>query len=276
MTWGLFSASVRFGGRAALDGLSLVAARSQVTVLIGGDGAGKSTALRALLGLVPLAGGDVSRPGKTEIGYVPAFGGIYPDLTVAENLAFSGRAFEIASHDLTDRSTQILERIGLDGVEHRLGGHLSGGMQRKLAVALALLHRPRLLVLDEPTTGIDPVSRAQLWRVISGEAASGTAVVVSTTYVNEAQRAHAVTLLDRGHAIVAGSPDEVIAAIPGAVGALRQSTQPSGPDPSWLRGRAWRVWAPDANLPSGTQAIQPDFNDAVIVAELDHDVMRGR
>ena len=266
MSWGLSAASVRYGSRLALEALSFEAAPSSVTVVIGGDGAGKSTALRALVGLVHLDGGSAARPAKHEIGYIPAFGGIYTDLTVQDNLAFSGRAYGITGTDLAERSSRVLARVGLDGVEDRLGGHLSGGMQRKLAVAVALLHRPALLVLDEPTTGVDPVSRAQLWRLVAGEAASGTAVVVSTTYVNEARRANSVLLLDRGRAIASGDPEEVVAATPGAVGVVDGATRPEGT--AWLRGRSWRVWEPDGTLPATAAQVAPDFSDAVIVAEL--------
>jgi ABC-2 type transport system ATP-binding protein len=266
MTWGLFSATVRYNHRAGIESLSFEAALSAVTVVIGGDGAGKSTALRALVGLMPLQSGRVSRPEKGKIGYVPAYGGVYPDLTVQENIAFSGSAYGLSGHDLAERSPEILHRLGLSEVRARLGGHLSGGMQRKLAVGVALLHRPTLLVLDEPTTGVDPVSRAQLWRLIAREAAAGAAVVVSTTYVNEAQRAQTVVLLDRGLLLTAGAPEEVIAQIPGIVGALRSDAQPS--QSSWRRGRTWRIWAPDKRLPPHAEVVQPDFHDAVIVAEL--------
>jgi ABC-2 type transport system ATP-binding protein len=268
VTAGIASGTVRYGNRAALDGVTFDVVPSAVTVLIGGDGAGKSTALRVLVGRVPLDAGSVSRPAKQFIGYVPARGGLYPDLTVWENLAFSGTAYGLTGPALAQRSHQVLHRIGLGDVDDRLGGHLSGGMQRKLAVGLAILHRPQLLVLDEPTTGVDPVSRAQLWRLISAEAASGAAVVVSTTYVNEAQRAQVVVLLDRGRVIRHGAPEDVIAAIPGKVGLVRSDRQPS--DRAWLRGRAWRVWAPDGCLPTDAEVLQPNFDDAVIVAELGH------
>lgn len=266
MTWGLATATVRFGTRVAIDNLSFDVNRSAVTVIVGGDGAGKSTALRALVGLVRLDAGQARRPAKGDIGYIPATGGIYLDLTVEENLAFSGGAYGLIGHDLAHRMSDIVERVGLQEARSRLGGHLSGGMRRKLAVAVALLHRPGLLVLDEPTTGVDPVSRAQLWRLISGEAASGTAVVVSTTYVNEAQRATSVILMERGRAVASGTPDDVIAAVPGAIGVVRSGAQPPGQ--SWRWGKTWRLWAPDGNLPQEAEARTPDFNDAVIVAEL--------
>jgi ABC-2 type transport system ATP-binding protein len=142
-------------------------------------------------------------------------------------------------------------------------------MQRKLAVAVALLHQPSLLVLDEPTTGVDPVSRAELWRLILSEAASGTAVVVSTTYVREAQRASTMVLLEAGRVLALGPPDAVVAGVPGAVGAMEVSAGPPTKSVhSWRRGRSWRVWAPDGLLPHSARPVAADLEDAVIVSEL--------
>ena len=266
MTWGLESASVRFGSRTALDHVSLRAESSTVSVVVGGDGAGKSTLLRALVGLVALSSGIARRPSKKEIGYVPATAGLYVDLTVDENLAFSGRAYGVLGSVLAKRSTELLERIGLADARTRLGGQLSGGMRRKLAVGMALVHRPALLVLDEPTTGVDPVSRAELWRLISAAAADGTAVVATTTYVEEAHRASTVMLLEQGRSIGTGSPSDIIASVPGKLGVVRSTSQPQGL--SWRWGTTWRVWAPSNDLPEGAEPRQPDFEDAVIIAAL--------
>ena len=266
MTWGLESASVRFGSRKALDHVSLRAESSTVSVVVGGDGAGKSTLLRALVGLVRLSSGIARRPSKREIGYVPATAGLYVDLTVDENLAFSGRAYGMHGSALVKRSTELLERIGLADARTRLGGQLSGGMRRKLAVGIGLLHRPALLVLDEPTTGVDPVSRAELWRLVSAAAADGTAVVATTTYVEEAHRASTVMLLEQGRSIATGSPSDIIAAVPGKLGVVRSASQPQGL--SWRWGTTWRVWAPEKDLPEGAETRQPDFEDAVIIAAL--------
>jgi len=266
VTWGLDAASVRFGTRRALDRVTLSAEPATVSVVVGGDGAGKSTLLRALVGLVRLSGGVSRRPSKKEIGYIPATAGLYTDLTVEENLAFSGGAYGVVGSELTRRSTELLERIGLTGTGTRLGGQLSGGMQRKLAVAMALLHRPALLVLDEPTTGVDPVSRSELWRLISAAAAGGTAVVASTTYVGEAHRASKVTLLEQGRSIATGAPSEIVAAMTGKLGVVRSAAQPGGL--SWRWGTSWRVWSPSSVLPAGAEAVQPGFEDAVIVAAL--------
>jgi ABC-2 type transport system ATP-binding protein len=268
MTWGLDDVRVSFGRRTALDDVTVRARPAEVTVVVGGDGAGKSTCLRTLVGLVRPQAGTVRRPPKQRIGYVPATSGLYADLTVQENLDFIAGAYRLPGGQRGERERQLLERTGLAGVRARLGGQLSGGMQRKLAVTLALLHTPELLVLDEPTTGVDPVSRVELWRLISGAAAQGTAVVVATTYVNEAARAASVVLLETGKVLASGSPDAILRAVPGAVGTAAR-TGASLPGPlSWRRGAGWRVWAPSGELPAGVEPATPDFDDAVVVAEL--------
>lgn len=139
-------------------------------------------------------------------------------------------------------------------------------MKRKLAVGLALLHLPELVVLDEPTTGVDPVSRVELWRLISQAAVEGAAVVVATTYVNEASRATSVVLLESGRALATGSPEDILASVPGTLGRKRGGSQPT--DRSWRRGSEWRVWAPTGGLPPGVESLTPDFEDAVVVASL--------
>ena len=164
------------------------------------------------------------------------------------------------------KAGQIVEQVGLARARHRLGGQLSGGMQRKLAVGLALLHSPELLVLDEPTTGVDPVSRAELWRLISRAAVEGAAVAVTTIYVNEAARAASVVLLEGGKVLASGSPEDILHSVPGALGTARGAERLTAL--SWRRGATWRVWAPTGRLPDGVQPVQPDFEDAVVVAAL--------
>jgi ABC-2 type transport system ATP-binding protein len=267
MRWGLEDVRVSYGRRVALGGVTVPAEPSRVTVVVGGDGAGKSTCLKALVGLVRPEAGTVRRPAKERIGYVPATAGLYADLTVQENLDFSAEAYRLPAAQRGPKEDEILDRVGLARMRHRLGGQLSGGMQRKLAVGLALLHAPDLLVLDEPTTGVDPVSRAELWRLISRAAAQGTAVAVATTYVNEAARAESVVLLEAGQVLAGGAPDSILRSVPGALGAVRSAA--ARPTPlSWRRGAGWRVWAPSGELPAGVEPASPDFDDAVVVAEL--------
>lgn len=266
MTFGLEAVTVRFGREVALDSVNLSVEPGCVSVVVGGDGAGKSTALAALVGLLTPTRGLVRRPAKSMIGYVPATAGLYGDLTVEENLEFTAQAFRMPAAERDARMGELLDQIGLAGARRRLGSHLSGGMQRKLAVAMALLHDPKLLVLDEPTTGVDPVSRVDLWRVISRAAAGGVAVVVATTYLNEAARASAVVLLSCGHCLASGSPEAIFQAIPGGLGTTTDRSKLT--ERSWRRGTTWRVWMPEGVLPPGLEPASADFEDAVVVAEL--------
>ncbi|MBO0775452.1 MAG: ABC transporter ATP-binding protein [Actinobacteria bacterium] len=266
MRWGLEHVWVRRGRKLALAGVTVPVDPSGVTVVVGGDGAGKSTCLDVLVGLAEPETGTVYRPAKDRIGYVPATAGLYTDLTVQENLDFTAEAYGLAGSERDRKAAGIVERTGLAAARHRLGSQLSGGMQRKLAVGMALLHSPDVLVLDEPTTGVDPVSRAQLWRLISAAAAEGTAVVVTTTYVNEAARAGRVVLLEAGKELASGSPEDILRAVPGALGAVQGAERPT--PQSWRRGAGWRVWAPAGILPDGVRPVDPDFDDAVVIAAL--------
>jgi len=266
VTFGLEAVSVRYGRRLALDAVSVPVEPGRVSVVVGGDGAGKTTCLAALVGLVVPSSGLVRRPVKGRIGYVPATAGLYGDLTVEENLRFTARAFGMQGAHRQARTEELLEQTGLGGARRRLGSRLSGGMQRKLAVAMALLHAPELLVLDEPTTGVDPVSRVELWRLISRAAAGGVAVTVATTYVNEAARAASVVLLSSGRPLASGSPRSILRAVPGRLGTTTVGPKPT--DRSWRRGATWRVWAPEGRLPHGVEPAAADFEDAVVVAEL--------
>jgi ABC-2 type transport system ATP-binding protein len=265
MRWGLADVHLTRGRNVALAGVTVPVDPGRVTVVVGGDGAGKTSSLEVLAGLAEPDAGAAFRPAKERIGYVPATTGLYGDLTVQENLDFTARAYRLPAGECAQRAGELLRLTGLAGARHRLGGQLSGGMRRKLAVAMALLHAPELLILDEPTTGVDPVSRAELWRLIS-RAAEDTAVVVATTYVNEAARAACVVLLESGAVVASGSPDEILRSVPGAVGTTSAAARPT--PLSWRRGASWRVWAPTGRLPDGVQQVRPDFQDAVVAATL--------
>ncbi len=226
--WGVRGLTVRYGKRTALRDVDLTAAAGAVTAVIGGDGAGKSTLLRALAGGLAATSGEVRRPERRRIGYVAGVSGIYDDLSVAENVEFLAAAYGVRGDDLARRTRDLMERTGLRGAETRLAGRLSGGMHQKLAFALAMLHEPELLILDEPTSGVDPVSRAELWGMIAAAAAGGAAIVVATTYMDEAERASAVVVLDDGRVTAAGGPEVVAAALQTAPAAARPAATRTG------------------------------------------------
>jgi len=260
--FGLFGVSVIYGQTTALSSVDLAVVPGQVAALIGGDGAGKTTAVRALVGLVKVNAGRVGRPASSRIGYQPEGAGTWADLTVAENLDFVGRAF---GGTYRPRRDELLEVTGLASARGRLAGNLSGGMRQKLAVAMAMLAQPALIVLDEPTTGLDPVSRAELWRLLLRSAVEGAALLVTTTYLDEAERADQVTVLDAGRVVAAGSALEIRADFPGTVAV---TSSPPGTNHAWRRGRTWRIWVRDGVVPDGAVVADPDLEDVVTAAAL--------
>jgi ABC-2 type transport system ATP-binding protein len=267
MSWGVRDVTVRLGDHLALDHVDLDAAPGAITAVVGGDGSGKTTLLRVLVGAVRPDSGTVRRPAPEQVGYFSAASGVYTDLTVAENLSFAATAYHARDNR---RQAELLDSAGLAQVTHRLAGHLSGGMRQKLGLVMAMLHDPALLVLDEPSTGVDPVSRTELSRLIVRAAAAGSAVVLSTAYLDEAERATSVLVLDAGRPLRSGSPEDIIATVPGHV--VVRATRPAG-DRSWRRGPGWHEWVPPGlpGPPPGPPA-DVDLEDAVIVATL----QRGR
>ncbi len=256
--WGAEAIRVQFGPTVALADVSLTAAPGMVTVVVGGDGAGKTTLLRCLAGVLAPAAGSVRRPGPESIGYFPASTGTYPDLTVAENLAFRSTAYNLRGPQAAARADELTELAGLTAARDRPAGRLSGGMRRKLGVIAAMLHQPELLVLDEPSTGVDPVSRSGLWWLITRAAADGAAVVLATTYLDEAERAGAVLVLDAGRTLAAGSPADIVAAMPGTVRELTADPTGSAARRAWRRNGGWRVWEPPSGLGRGRSVGRSD------------------
>jgi ABC-2 type transport system ATP-binding protein len=266
--WGTDEVSVKYQGQSALDKITLRARPGQLTVVVGGDGAGKTTLLRCLAGALAPGSGQVRRPPARQIGYLSASSGTYPDLTTAENLEFRASAYGLAAACARERSADLMDRAGLGAARDRLAGQLSGGMRQKLGVIAALLTGPRLLVLDEPTTGVDPVSRSGLWWLIASAAADGCAVVLATSYLDEAERAVAVLVLDDGRNLAAGTPDQIIAAMPGTLRAVAERPPGADEQRAWRRGGRWRVWNPPDSAAGPGEPIQPDLQDAVTVAAL--------
>jgi ABC-2 type transport system ATP-binding protein len=264
MTFAVRGVTVEFGGVLALHDVTVDVPRGAVTTVVGGDGAGKSTLLRCLVGEIAPRRGVIDRPPKAQVGYMSSSSGTWHDLTVDENVDFVAGAYGDRGRALGDRSRDLLKHAGLAQVGDRLAGQLSGGMRQKLGFVLAILHQPALAVLDEPSTGVDPVSRVELWRMIAQAAARGIAVIMSTTYLDEAERASSVVVLDQGRVVLSGKPDDVIAAMSGRVVRV---AHPADAQRAWRRGREFHEWVPPGADRSG-EPVTPDLEDAVIVEML--------
>jgi ABC-2 type transport system ATP-binding protein len=214
----------RFGGVVAVAGIDVALHRGQLTALAGPDGAGKSTTIRMLAGLLRPDVGEVRvmgerlRPASTHaralIGYMPQQHALYGDLSVAENLRFFADLFGLDRATRMERTERLLSVTRLLPFQDRRADALSGGMYKKLAMACALLHQPAVLLLDEPSNGVDPVSRRELWLLLHEFVDSGMAVLVSTPYMDEAERCHQAIVLDRGRVLVQGSPTALARALP--------------------------------------------------------------
>ncbi len=210
----------RFDAIEALKGISFEVARGELFGLIGPDGAGKTTTIRAIAGLILLDGGRVSVLGadplhegnkvRESLGLMPQYYSLYGDLTVAENLRFFGRLFCLPRKVYAQRTERLLEITRLARFTERRADALSGGMYKKLALACALLHQPQVLLLDEPTNGVDPISRRELWDLLYEFVEEGMAVLLSTPYMDEAERCHRVGLIHEGRFLAHGEPKALV------------------------------------------------------------------
>lgn len=209
----------RFGDNEAVKSLDLAVAEGEIFGLVGPDGAGKTTTLRMLASILEptsgeaaVAGYDVVRQAevlKEHIGYMSQRFGLYADLTVAENIRFYADIYGVARQERTERMGQLLDFSGLAPFQDRYAGDLSGGMKQKLGLMCALIHRPKVLLLDEPTNGVDPVSRRDFWRILHQLLRERVTILITSAYLDEAERCARVGLMSAGRMLATGSPEEV-------------------------------------------------------------------
>lgn len=226
-----------FGSTQAVNGVSLRIMPGEIYGLVGSDGAGKTTTMRLLVGAlkphhgaIEVCGYDVlkqTEQARSAIGYLSQRFSMYEDLTVLENIRFFAEVRGLSSSEWLPRSLEILEFVGLDKFRDRRAGQLSGGMRQKLGLASALVTRPRLLLLDEPTTGVDPVTRQDFWqlviKLVGAHEGNGVSVIISTPYMDEASRCHRVGFMKNGQIIAEDTPSNLRAQLNGRVLELRGS-----------------------------------------------------
>jgi len=215
----------RFGAIVAVEGASFDVRRGEMFGLIGPDGAGKTTLLRMVLGLLRPDAGRVATCGldpfrerrrlSSRVGYLSQRFSLYGDLTVDENVAFFAEIHDV--RDYAERRDALLDMVRMTPFRHRLADRLSGGMKQKLALVCTLVHTPELLVLDEPTTGVDPVSRRDFWKLLARLQREGLTLLLTTPYLDEAERCTRVALVDHGRLLVVEAPDALRAAEKGVM-----------------------------------------------------------
>jgi len=206
----------RFGNVEAVAGVDLCIREGEIFGLVGPDGAGKTTTLRLLCGLLDADDGAAAVAGidalrdpeavKRVIGYMPQRFSLYGDLTVAENISLFANLFHVPAADFAVREASLLQAARMAPFRDRLAMNLSGGMKQKLSLACTLIHRPRVLFLDEPTTGVDPVSRRDFWKILTGLLGEGVTLVICTPSMDEAERCHRLAFFDRGKILCCDTP----------------------------------------------------------------------
>jgi len=217
----------KFGQLTAIDALDLAIRPGEIYGLVGADGAGKTTTLRILAGVLSISDGEAWVAGKRlatdaeqvkpHIGYMAQQFSLYGDLSVRENLAFFADIYDVTGIERDERMQYLLEFAQLTQFQNRRAQHLSGGMQKKLALASTLIHQPEILLLDEPTTGVDPVSRREFWDILTDLHLGGTTIVISTPYMDEAERCNRVALLHNGRLIRSDKPRDIQNSVEGDV-----------------------------------------------------------
>jgi len=209
----------RFGAFTAVDGITFNVRAGEVFGFLGANGAGKTTAIRMLTGLLApssggatVAGHDIARDAervKRDIGYMSQRFSLYEDLTVRENITLYGGIYDLSSRDIRDRTKRMLERLGLEHAADQFVRAIPLGWRQKLAFSVALLHEPRVVFLDEPTSGVDPITRRQFWEMIYEAAAGGTTVLVTTHYMDEAEYCDRISIMVAGRIGAMGTPAEL-------------------------------------------------------------------
>ena len=209
--------SRKFGDVAAVDGISFAVTRGEMFGFVGPDGAGKTSTIRCLCGLITPDSGSISVLGKNilqskkevqnKIGYLSQRFSLYSDLSVDENIEFFAEIHNVRSYE--ERRNQLLDFTRLTPFRKRIADKLSGGMKQKLALACSLIHKPEILFLDEPTTGVDPVSRRDFWKILSDLQKDGITIFMSTPYLDEAERCNRVAFMDKGNIIALDSPQNI-------------------------------------------------------------------
>jgi ABC-2 type transport system ATP-binding protein len=222
-----------FGSLVAVDSLSLSVSAGEIYGLVGPDGAGKTTTLRMLAGILDPSEGSASVAGfdtasqsdkvKDNLAYMSQRFGLYPDLTVAENIAFYADLYGVPRKNLAARIDELLGFSNMRPFKGRQAGKLSGGMKQKLQLVCALIHTPKALLLDEPTNGVDPVSRRDFWRILYKLLADGVAILTTTAYLDEAERCSRVGLLHQGKLLAEGTPPELRELMPGGIVAVKSA-----------------------------------------------------
>lgn len=222
-----------FNSLLAVDGLTLAVAEGEIFGLVGPDGAGKTTTMRLLTSIMEPTSGDAWVAGhhivreaetiKEEIGYMSQRFGLYPDLTVMENIDFYADIYSVPRKGRQEKVDRLLAFSNLTPFKRRLAGNLSGGMKQKLGLACALIHTPKVLFLDEPTNGVDPVSRRDFWRILYQLLREKVTIFVSTAYLDEAERCNRLALIHRGKLLATGTPAEVKRLMRGSILEIRSS-----------------------------------------------------
>jgi ABC-2 type transport system ATP-binding protein len=225
--------TMAFPGVVAVDRLSFDVKAGEIFGLVGPDGAGKTTTMRMLAGVLAPSSGSATVAGfavvhdpegvKNHISYMSQRFGLYEDLTVDENIRFYADVFALSRTDRESRAATLLEAAGMSPFRKRLAGKLSGGMKQKLGLVCALIHTPQVILLDEPTNGVDPVSRRDFWRILYSLLVEKVAILISTSYLDEAERCHRVALLHQGRLLFCDTPSELKKNLPGAVVAVVSS-----------------------------------------------------